>query len=139
MFARISKAGKCISPKFASRYYDGFNFGVLLYIGKDVTFGSCADHTSILPFPLYNPVVMENKENTFSVLKGKEEIFSGQPSKELIEETICLASQRTSLRIGDLVAVELRPLEMLVSKDESQTILSGTFCEKELFGFRIIF
>ena len=45
VFARISKAGKCISQKFISRYYDGFNFGMLLYIGgKDIAFASCVDH-----------------------------------------------------------------------------------------------
>ena len=31
IFARISKAGKCVSGKFVERYYDGFNFGVLMY------------------------------------------------------------------------------------------------------------
>ena len=31
VFVRISKAGKCINPKFVSRYYDSYNFGTLLY------------------------------------------------------------------------------------------------------------
>ena len=64
LFVRISKAGKCIGRKFASRYYDAFNFGVLLYgSDKDIAFSSCMDHTSLLPFPLYNPIVMENEDN----------------------------------------------------------------------------
>ena len=31
VFARICKAGKCISEKFVERYYDAFNFGALMY------------------------------------------------------------------------------------------------------------
>ena len=31
MFARISKAGKCVGAKFVSRYYDGFGIGALIY------------------------------------------------------------------------------------------------------------
>ena len=139
VFARVSKAGKFVSPKFVSRYYDGFSFGALLYIGDDVLFGSCADHTSILPSPLYNPVVMENEDNTFTAYKNGEEIFSGKPCKELIEESICLASQRTSLRIGDFVAVELSPLSLLSSKEEGQAALCGKFCENDLFDFKIIY
>ena len=49
VFARISKAGKCIGGKFVSRYYDGYSFGVLLYCNDGpLAFTSCADHTSRL-------------------------------------------------------------------------------------------
>ena len=33
IFARISRAGKCIGRKFAGRYYDASNFGMLMYNG----------------------------------------------------------------------------------------------------------
>ena len=82
---------------------------------------------------------MENEDNTFTAYKNGEEIFSGKPCKELIEESICLASQRTSLRIGDFVAVELSPLSLLSSKEEGQAALSGKFCENDLFDFKIIY
>ena len=78
VFARICKAGKCIGGKFAPRYYDAFNFGALLYChtseSPDIAFTSCADHTSLLPAPLYNPVVIENEENIFEVKKNGEKI-----------------------------------------------------------------
>mgnify|MGYP007037143547 CR=1 FL=1 len=53
VFAKVCKAGKCINPKFVTRYYDAFNFGFLMYTGEgEIAFTSCADHTSILPTPL---------------------------------------------------------------------------------------
>lgn len=151
LFARISKAGKCISPKFASRYYDSLSFGTLLYIGgADVASGSCVDHTSILPLPLYNLVVMETEGNRFDVVKNEETIFSLetpvagslQDSASLIqaaEAAICKASQLTSLRIGDYVAVELAPASALAEKTEGSLSLKATFCENEIFNFKIIF
>ena len=151
IFARISKAGKCISPKFASRYYDSLNFGTLLYIGgADVASGSCVDHTSILPLPLFNPVVLETEGNKFEVVKNDEPIFSletpgvdclqdGSTLLLAAEAAICKASQLTSLRIGDYVAVELAPASVLAEKTEGSLSFKATFCENEIFNFKIIF
>jgi hypothetical protein len=151
LFARISKAGKCISPKFASRYYDSLNFGALLYIGgADKACGSCADHTSILPLPLFNPVVMESEGNKFEVVKNEEVIFSLETPVadslqdiakllQAAEKAICRASQLTSLRIGDYVAVELAPASVLAEKTEGSLSFKATFCENEIFNFKVIF
>ena len=151
LFARISKAGKCISPKFASRYYDSLNFGALLYIeGADLASGSCVDHTSILPLPLFNPVVMETEGNKVEVVKNEESVFSletpgdgcmqdGSNLLQAAEAAICKASQLTSLRIGDYVAVELAPAALLAEKTEGSLSLKATFCENEIFNFKIIF
>lgn len=142
LFARISKAGKCVSPKFASRYYDALNFGALLYCHteEDDVRISCADNSSILPFPLYNPVVMENEENEFIVNKNGETLFSCNASGvKSIEDAICQATQFTSLRIGDLIAVELAPLQPLATREEGTAELNAVFCENDIFRFRIIF
>ena len=143
VFARVSKAGKCISPKYASRYYDSLNFGALLYIdGAEVAYGSCVDHTSILPLPLYNPVVFETEGNKFEVAKDDTSIFSIETEASLIksaEDAICKASQLTSLRIGDYVAVELAPATTLAAKEEGKVSVKATFCENELFNFKITF
>ena len=149
VFARISKAGKCIGGKFASRYYDAFNFGALLYChtsgSSDIAFTSCADHTSLLPAPLYNPVVMENKENTFEVKKNGVNIFSSRDIaieaslKELIEEAICTASQLTTLRIGDFIAVELAPVSLMATSSDGEAALKATYCENGLFDMKVIF
>lgn len=140
VFARISKAGKCIGEKFVSRYYDAFNFGVLLYTGDgEIAFTSCADHTSLLPSPLYNPVVMENAENEFVVSKDAKTIFSTDCSSVGFEEAICRASRQTSLRIGDLVAVELAPMSLLTDRSEGNASLRATFCNNGLFDMKLIF
>ena len=143
LYARISKAGKCINPKFIDRYFDSVNFGALLYIGgADTAFSSCVDHTSILPGPLFNPVVLENEENVFEVKKNNETVFCSKTTSELsnaIKDTICKASMLTSLRIGDMVAVELAPATSLCTKSEGEISLMGTYCENDIFGFKIIF
>ena len=146
LFVRISKAGKCISPKFVSRYYDAVNFGALLYCNPEqgLAYASCADHTSLLPAPLYNPAVLENPENKFEVFKNEASIYSFSYNEEnkltaLLEESICKASQLTSLRIGDFVAVELTSPESLTSPQEGETSLKASFCENSIFDFKIIF
>ena len=149
VFARICKAGKCIGGKFAPRYYDAFNFGALLYChtseSADISFTSCADHTSLLPAPLYNPIVMENEDNIFEVKKNGETIFTSNDIvfdstlKEVIENTICKASQFTTLRIGDYIAVELAPVSLMAASCDGEASLKATYCENELFDIKLIF
>lgn len=147
VFVRISKAGKCIGSKFASRYYDSFNFGALVYCNRadetEIASTSCADHTSILPFPLYNTAVMETEGNIHEVRKDGERIFIYETAptvlKEAIENAICKASETISLRIGDFVAVELMPKSALASREKSGLRLDATFCENGLYDFKIIF
>ncbi len=145
LFVRISKAGKCIGEKFATRYYDAFGFGALMYIGDlmpCLASASCADHTSLLPFPLYNPIVLENEANTYDVRKNDESIFNtagGSALKEEIEAAICRASQLTSLRIGDFVVIELAPTAALASRSEGSAGFKATFCDNELYNIRLIF
>lgn len=144
VFVRISKAGKCIGRKFASRYYDSFNFGALLYCGQDVSdiaFASCADHTSILPAPLYNPVVMGQEENVFKVFIDGQEVFRHDTAsiQELIEDTLCKASVLASLRIGDFVALELAPITTLATVYKGESSFKATFCENPLFEMKIVF
>ena len=140
VFARISKAGKCIGGKFAARYYDAVGCGMLMYGGKDIAFGSCIDHTSILPSPLYNPEVLDEVKE-FDVETGAEDryTFVLSETRTLLEGAICKASQLTSLRIGDYVAVELAALARLADKCAGEVSVKGTFCENEIFGFKIIF
>lgn len=144
IFARISKAGKCISPKFVSRYYDAAGYGMLMYCRQDgvsdTAQTSCADHTSILPFPLYNTVVIENSENMLEITRNGECLFKTESiGLEKIEEALCKASALTSVRIGDFIAVELDQQKPLAQKTEGPVQMKGTFCENEIFDFSIIF
>jgi len=145
VFARISKAGKCIGEKFVERYYDGFGFGTLMYCGdaRETAFSSCYDHTSILPHPLYNTVVLENEENSFLLTADgslNHEEKCGSSLKTLLEKAICKASESISLRIGDFVAAELAvPRPFALRSDDRKTLIKGTFCENETIDFSIIF
>ena len=85
VFARISKAGKCVSGKFVERYYDGFNFGVLMYCTIEDSVSAFVDHTSILPHPLYNPVVLEG-ENDFEILRNGEKVDFSNDAKDISED-----------------------------------------------------
>lgn len=149
IFARISKAGKCIGERFAERYYDGFNFGALLYClpgpemtSADIAFASCIDHTSLLPMPLYNPAVNSIDDNIFEVFSDGRTLYdcnSGAKMKALLEETICKASELTSLRIGDFIVAELERPVLLASRSEGDSELKAVFCGNDLFTNKIIF
>lgn len=140
LFARVSKAGKCIKDKFVSRYYDAVGYGILLYCNDDETaYSSCLDHTSILPMPLYNPVVLESEDNSFVFSMNNADEFKVSGKAALVEDAICLASGRTSLRIGDMVAVELEDRRMLGRREAGDLRIKGVFCENELFDLKVIF
>lgn len=150
LFARISKAGKCVGRKYASRYYDAVNYGMLLYPSDmldgspyGIAAASCADHTSVLPFPLYNTVTLDDGTNVYSVLKDGIEIFRTQEgSREIIEKALSEASCIVSLRTGDILATEIAPLSVLAEFGgdtlEHEIALSGSFCGNPLFSFRMI-
>ena len=138
VFARVSKAGKCVGKKFVERYYDGVGCGMLLYCGSSAgvrSLSEVVDRSSILPHPLFLPVVLEDEKEF--IVNDTSVILSG--AKDLLEETLCNASQLTSLRIGDFVAVELRNLQKLTSREDGGIAVKGEFCEKEIFSFSIIF
>ena len=156
VFARVSKAGKCVGKKFVERYYDGVGCGMLLYCGTSTTpyegsagvrwLSEVADRSSILPHPLFLPVVLEDEKEFIVSCQHDAQgnaapchnvILSG--AKELLEEAICNASQLTSMRIGDFVAVELRELQKLAAREDGSIAVKGEFCEKEIFGFNIVF
>ena len=76
LFARISKPGRSISSKFASRYYDGIGYGVLLYPEDLISKGPegfasacCVDHTSFLTFPTYPPTRLDGQDGRFNLSK----------------------------------------------------------------------
>ena len=115
------------TPKTASTSFEGSAVVTLL--------SEVVDKSSILPHPLFLPVVMEDEKEF--VVNGTPIILS--KAKNLLEEAICNASQLTSLRIGDFVAVELRELKKLASKEDGTVEVKGEFCEKEIFSFNIIF
>ena len=146
LFVKISKAGKCIGKKFVSRYYEGLNFGALLYCVTDsenfnLAYTSSADHSSLLPSSLFNLETIEKEDNVFEVRKNGEVIFSttGKSLIETIENTICKASQLTSIRIGDHIAIELNEISKLIDRNEAEARFKADYCGNNLFDIGVIF
>ena len=140
LFAKVNKAGKCIGKKFVSRYYDAVGCGLLLYTGQDMAFSSCADHTSLLPSPTSDPSTLENWNCSFAVYRDGEDIFSSTDlNKEELEATICSASKLTSLRIGDFVAIELAPMQILARREDGKQELTAVLSGNEIINIKILF
>lgn len=120
---RISRLGKHIAEKFASRYYDGCGKGILLYPenlidGSEESFAcaSILDRTSCIVLP----------EADSSVMKAEE--------KALIDSAMAQASRLCRVRAGDILAVELAHREPLCSRTDGRVRI-----EKEGASFDILF
>ncbi len=147
VFARISKPGRSIGERFASRYFDRFGYGVLLY-PEDLIDGSeegyacasCLDHTSFLPGTLMDKSGCAAAG--FSVLRGEEEIFriAGESGGRM-EAAISEASRFCYLRTGDLLAMELQARTPLCSREDGRCAVHcmiGGECRSDA-QFEIIF
>ncbi len=133
IFARICKAGKCVGEKFAGRYYDAYNYGVLLYPDLQGADPNIVDHTSLLPAPLYDRITLD-QGNTFSLSVDSKVIFThSEANSSLIEQAIVAASQFISLRIGDFVAIELKDPEPLCTQGH----LQATYCDNPTIDIHI--
>ena len=136
-FAKISKAGKCIGKKFASRYYDACGYGILMYCkvegSEDLV--TCVDHTSILPVP-----AADAADGEYKVLIDGNTVFSANGAEaEQMDEAICNASALTSIRIGDYIAVELDCKTILGNRKTGNTEISGQHQDKQIFSTKVIF
>ncbi len=147
LFARISKPGRSISYEFASRYYDAIGYGILLYPTDLLDIpqqgwacASCMDHTSFLPYPLYSFITLGNPTNEFVIKKNDKTIYQRQAdSVQIIEQAIEKASSICYLRTGDLIAIEVEPVSMICSKDETVSQIDAYYCDNHTLNFKIIF
>lgn len=147
LYARISKPGRSVSRKFASRYYDGIGYGILLFPenlidGSDEGYSaaSCIDHSSYLPVTLYNPVTLGVEGNEFRIERDGEEIFRREAdSRAMVDEAVEIISSRTFLRSGDLIAIELQPRLPLSSRKNGKIAVKAEFCENTTIEFSVIY
>ncbi len=147
LFARLCKVGKLVAPKFATRYYDAVNYGLLLYPETPHGLSAVMDRTSFLPQPMYERVVMETGTNVFEIRHNGEPLFSTTTAggTELIESAVMNASRYMLLRTGDIIVAELAAVAPLpctkaddpASSTGSKHYLSATFCGNWLFDFHI--
>lgn len=145
VFARLTRAGRSVGRRFASRYYDSAGFGVLLY-PEDMIDGSpegyaeasCIDHTSFLPDVLFGPEELDSG-GLFTVTKDGAEIYSAvSPGRAALEDAIPPVTSRIYIRTGDLLAVEIAPRSPLTSRAEGNVTLKGCFGKTPVLDFRVV-
>lgn len=143
LFAKISKPGRSVSRKFASRYYDAVNYGILLY-PEDLLDGSeegyaaasCLDHSSFLPSPFSNP---DDIAAPFHFSKNGEEIYSHfGAQRDIIESAIEEVTGKIYIRSGDIVAIELQNREEVFDRKDGNACFTGDFAGNSLLDFKII-
>lgn len=146
LFARVCKPGRCVGARFASRYYDSVNYGILLYPADHIDDGpECfaesltLDHTSFLPAPLRT--VGELSGIDFSLQKNGTEIFSaGKSAAEItamVEKSLTEVTSRIYIRTGDLIAIELSPVSYLATRTEGNFGISGTLDGHPFMSFNV--
>lgn len=141
VFIHISRPGKCIGTRFAPRYYDGANFGMLLYAEPMLVSGpagfaasACFDHTSLLSENLLEAAGLAGK--TFVVRKDGVVVFeSAACDISAMNEALSAASNSCLVRHGDLLCQELAPPQHLCSRTGGTVRISS----ETLLDFRIVF
>ena len=110
IYAHIDKAGKCVAERFAARYFGAFAYGCLLADssqGADGNISDAMDFTSILDMD-WRPLDSLSAGGYAVTVSGEKrfEMPTGL-DKKLFMDAICAVSRRATLRIGDIVAIEL--------------------------------
>ena len=149
LFARVCKAGRSVGKEFAGRYYDAVGYGILLY-PRDLLDGSpeayacasCLDHTSFLPFPLFNKLTL-GQGNSFRLYVRKEGkarrcIYKhDEGTAGMIEDAIVAITTNIFIRTGDLVAIELKKRSGLCTAADKSLEVDATYCGIQTMSFYI--
>ncbi|MBR5034522.1 MAG: hypothetical protein IKX71_04375 [Bacteroidales bacterium] len=108
VYTHIDKAGKCVAERFARRYFKTVAFGCLLTDasgGVSEAIATSMDFTSIMDMGwMDNPA-----QTTLKFEVNGNEIFSaaGKDYSEDFARAIVDITRRSTLRIGDIIALEL--------------------------------
>jgi len=145
--AHISRAGRSVQEKFASRYFNTVGYGLFLYdeglLQSGTPYGlaaaSCIDHTSFIPLPTLDRTVLGYHDRRFIVKKADETLFDyAEGGLSLIEHAIACATAHSYIRTGDFLCIELAPITHLCTRAESPIHLTATFHDSPLLDFNII-
>lgn len=146
LFARICKPGRSIGIKFADRYFDGIGYGILLYpenmiegCQEGFACASCVDHTSFLPFPVFDKVTLGQEDNAFSLFFDGAKCFEySEGNCGMICEALSEASRYVYVRSGDIIAIELAPRKECFPSPSGKIDVEASFCENKILDFSII-
>ena len=109
VYTRLVKAGKCIAPRFAQRYFNEFAFGCLLIdttAGVSEAMASSLDFSSVMGMDFAPLDALA--ECPLSLEIDGRACFSatGAVSREAFCNAISAISNRSTIRLGDIVAIE---------------------------------
>ena len=147
LYTKITKSGRSVGEKFADRYFDSFNIGALLY-PSDLIDGSeegyacasCLDHTSILNLQFFDIKSPEKLDNKIVISNNNNVLYSDNIEfASIIKKSIVEITKYCWLRVGDLLAVELRRKTALCDRQNSPFTISGSLNGTTVFDTKIIF
>lgn len=97
IFARASKAGKCIAAKFAHRYYSKVGYGVQIIAPELID--SNIPESWLLAHSLDCSTFLSGREKTAEELS--------QQQREIIDIAFEMVSKYISIRTGDYITIEI--------------------------------
>lgn len=127
LYARVTKSGRSVLPKFAGRYFDSYNLGILLYPADFIdgseegyACASCLDHTSVLNLQFRDKKEAENSNNKFVININNNVLHIDNVNIIThIESAISEITKYCWLRVGDLVAVEIEDRKHLCDRQNA--------------------
>ncbi len=111
LYTKIVKPGKAIVRKYADRYCNEFGFGILLNDSNEnlpLSVRTSMDHSTVLSEKRIGESV--SNANGFKLLCNEKICFSSQFTSAEVNrfyDVICMITEKVSLRIGDIVIIEL--------------------------------
>ena len=110
IYTHIDKAGKCVAPRFAGRYFSAWAFGMLLVdcsSGASAPVAASMDFTSVMDMAWNRLDSLAEGGCTIEINGQQTFCLGANPGASQFADAICNITKRTSLRIGDIVAIEL--------------------------------
>ena len=136
IYTHIDKAGKCVAERFVGRYFSAFAFGCLLYDrseASDPFISAAMDFTSIMDMDWRPLEAIPQGGYSISVGGATRFEMAEGLDKKLFCDAICAITRRASLRIGDIVAIELESAGEIAAGDQLTFITPGKKVDIKIF------
>lgn len=117
VYAKISRAGKCVAAKFASRHYNSIGYGIHIKPGLMTRAVPREEVEALCKYcdnNLYLGALSERSEFSYDI--------TGTPTIADLDKAVETTSEYVSLRVGDIIAIESEPIETVDVVNEKQII-----------------
>lgn len=144
---RVCRLGKCVSRKYARRYYDAVTVGVSFKAAGHIADDGCHIHGNMLydgfdgatvvgDFVPVDALTVGDEGLSFAVSRNGETVQEGKSDDLLrgFDSLIATVSAGTTIKMGDLIFTGFPSEEMPVAVGDN---LCGTLCGSKVLDFRI--